>query len=316
MYEIIAQELVEPKAEKRFIGTRARCRFCGVEDQSAFGRRTNAHTFPEALGNKILFSLDECKSCNGKFSIYEDSLCKAIGPFLTLGGVKGKKRIRQTGRSNSNCVIRHSDQDDRRYLQMRTQGPTDNVLGTVPGTDVIQLRMPVQGDKFIPLYAYKALAKIGISLLPEDELHRFRGIIECLQIKDTAPASRIPRVGFSYSYVGNAPPALAGRLVRRKAEKAQVPYMIAIFLAGSVCFQIWLRSDDKDEHVPKDVKLGIRWTSQLPKPEGGFLPIEYSDPLQFDWYSVEPQLQPFEAFNLKFNTISTEGVLEPILRMK
>lgn len=313
MYEIIAQELIESKTGKRFIGTRACCRFCGNADQSAFGQQMNAHTFPEALGNKILFSLDECKSCNNKFSVYEDSLCKAIGPFLTLGGVKGKKRVRQTGRSNGDSVIQHFDQNGRR-IRVKSTGPTDNIFGTVPGTNIIQLRMPVEGDKFIPLYAYKALAKIAISLLPTGELHRFRGVINSLQTEEAEPVSGILRVGFSYSYVGNAPPVLAGQILRRKTEEAQIPYMIGIFLAGSVCFQIWIRSDDKDGHVPKDGKLGFRWTLQLPKPEGGYFPIAYTDPLQFNWASTEPQLQPFEAFLLKFNTISKEGVLEPIPR--
>jgi len=43
-------------------------------------------------------------------------------------------------------------------------------------------------------------------------------------------------------------------------------------------------------------------------------PIEYSDPLQFNWSSVDPQLQPFEAFELRFNAVTTEGVLTPIPR--
>ncbi|WP_022669060.1 hypothetical protein [Desulfospira joergensenii] len=196
MYEIIAQESNESKTGKRFLGTRSCCRFCGNDDQSAFGGQTNAHTFPEALGNKVLFSLDECKSCNNKFSVYEDSLCKAVGPFLTLGGVKGKKRVRQTGRSNGDSFIRHSDQDGR-DIQVKSTGPTDNIFGSVPGTNIIQLRMPVEGDKFIPLYAYKALAKIAISLLPVGELHRFKGVLNSLQREAIAPVRGILRVGFS-----------------------------------------------------------------------------------------------------------------------
>ena len=108
MDDVIAQELVGLGYEKRFLGNRNRCRFCGIEKSSDFGNQTNAHTFPEALGNKYLFSLDECKSCNNKFSKYEDALCKAIGPFLTLGGVKGKRGVRQTGRSGRGPNIRHT----------------------------------------------------------------------------------------------------------------------------------------------------------------------------------------------------------------
>ena len=70
--------------DQRFLGEARKCRFCGTFEASDFGKRTNAHTSPEGLGNKTLFSLDECSACNAKFSRYEDALCKAVGPYLTL----------------------------------------------------------------------------------------------------------------------------------------------------------------------------------------------------------------------------------------
>lgn len=314
MYEVISQELVEPDQSHRFLGTRTNCRFCGTAVQSAFGRRTNAHTFPEGLGNRALFSLDECKSCNNKSSVYEDALCKAIGPFLTLGGVSGKRGVRQTGRTNSNSVVRHSVENDRRRISVRSEGNLDEVGGVDPQTGLVRLRMPIKGDKFVPLLAYKALSKIAIALLPLNELHRFKRVIESLKVRDEPAIPGPLQVGFSYSYVGNAPPVLAGTVLRRKEVGAQVPYLISIFVAGSVCFQIWVRSDDMDERVPGSGKLEIQWTSQLPRPEGGYQPIRYSKPKQFDWSGLSPQLQPFEAFDLQFNPRTTEGVLTPILR--
>lgn len=312
-YKIIAKELVELKS-KRFLGTGICCRFCGTKDQSAFGRRTNAHTFPEALGNKFLFSLDECRSCNGKFSVYEDALCKAIGPFLTLGGVKGKQGVRQTGRSDSGSTIKHQYIDGHRHISLRSHLSAENIVRKNPRTGDIWFRIPIHGDRFVPLYAYKALVKIAISLLPENELHKFRQSIQNLQSKDMMPLIGSLNVGFSYNYVGNAPPTLAGVLLQRTQKDEQIPYVVAILLAGSVCFQIWLRSDDKDNQVPVNIKFGIRWTSKLSKPEGGYHSIKYSDPLQLDWSSLDPQFQPFEAFELKFNTVTTEGVFTPIPR--
>ena len=121
MYDLSKLETVDPGLNKRFIGTRFNCRFCGECDKKLFGQKMNAHTFPEALGNKLLFSLDECKSCNNYFSIYEDSLCKAAGPFLTLGGVKGKKGFRQTGRSDSGLYMKHQVEEGKRRLSFRIQ---------------------------------------------------------------------------------------------------------------------------------------------------------------------------------------------------
>ena len=151
-------------------------------------------------------------------------------------------------------------------------------------------------------------------MLPVTELHRFTRVIESLKIRDEAKTTGALLVGFSYSYVGNAPPVLAGTVLRRKEIGAPIPYLISIFVAGSVCFQVWVRSDDMDKNVRGLQKLRIRWTNQLPRPEGGYQPIQYSDPIQFDWSGLLPQLQPFEAFELEFNPKTTEGVLTPIAR--
>ena len=81
-----------------------------------------------------------------------------------------------------------------------------------------------------------------------------------------------------------------------------------------MCFQIALHSEEKDRHTPKVGELGISWTSNLAKPGGGYHSVEYSKPIQFDWSELNPQLQPFEAFELEFNAHTTQGVLKPIRR--
>jgi len=312
MYKVINQELVGLGDKPRFIGQAKTCRYCGTRDSSNFGKKKNAHTFPEALGNKSLFSLDECEACNSKFSRYEDALCKAVGPFLTLGGIRGKNGVRQTGRSNSDLVLKHSRNDGKRHLHVEARN-LDDFSSLIKGNpEILRLRIPVNREPFIPRYAYKALVKIALSLLPSEKLYLFQHSLECLQNIDETPGEFSLQVGFSYAYIGNAPPSLAGVVLQRINENEPVPYVVSIFQAGSVCFQIALRSDEKDRLVPPVGKLGIKWTSNLAKPEGGYYPIEYSDPIQFDWSELSPQQQPFEAFELKFNTQTTQGELKPI----
>jgi len=314
MYEIIVQELAELGGNKRYLNDRSRCRYCGTTKEDAFGNRNNAHAFPEALGNKALFALNECKACNTKFSLYEDALVKAVGPFLTLGGVKGKNGVRQTGRSSSNSKVRHSQNEAGRRLSITSSGYPNELFRVDPSTGVLNIRMPIVGDPFVPRYAYKALMKIAVSLLPTAELPKFRKAIDCLAAKDDIPENVSLQVGFSYAFVGNAPPALAGCLLRRSDDEAPIPYMIFILMAGSVCFQIWLPSDEADAHVPAVGRLGIEYTAQLPMPEGGYFPITFSDPHQFNWSSSKPILQPFEAFDLQFDPRTTNGNLTPVPR--
>lgn len=314
MYETIAQELAGVGVAVKYLGTRERCRFCGATDRSAFGHRRNAHTFPEALGNRSLFSLDECKACNELFSVYEDALCKAIGPYLTLGGILGKKGVRQTGRSAGASLIRHSVEEGRRRLEVKARGDLEGVASIDPRMGELHLRMPIEGDLFVPLYAYKALMRIALSLIPDSELGNFAQAIACLQSKRNPPPAGSMQVGFSFSHVGNAPPTLAGTLRRRAQSDYFTPYMISIFVACNVCFQIWLRSDSQDDNLPDVAALRLRWTSNLAKPEGGYYPVEYSEPLQFDWSGAEQERQPFEAFTLRFDPNTTKGSLTPVPR--
>ncbi|SNS94615.1 hypothetical protein [Sphingopyxis indica] len=314
MYDPIVQELVEPSSERRFLGERTQCRYCGVTGAGVFGSRTNAHALPAALGNRTLFALDECKACNARFSIYEDALCKAVGPFLTLGGVRGRNGVRQTGQSRSRSTVRHAIVNGKRQLSVAAQGDANALVDIDKATGQLKLTMPVEGDVFVPRYAYKALMKIGLSMLPGAELPRFCKAIASLADHDAEPHKGPLLVGFSHAYVGNSPPALAGTLLRRRDATAPLPYMIFVLMAGSVCFQIWLRSDDLDEHVPEVGRLGVRFTAQLPKPEGGYLPIAFSDPLQFDWSALTSALQPFEAFELTFDPRTTAASFRPIAR--
>ena len=314
MYKVVAQELIGIGEDQRFIGEARKCRFCGTSDPSDFGKKTNAHAFPEGLGNKTLFSLGECRSCNSKFSRYEDALCKAVGPYLTLGGVKGKNGVRQTGLSSSNLVLKHENNQGKRHIQIEARNLRDIHSVIEKNNELLRLRIPIDGDKFIPRYAYKAILKIALSLLPVKELGSYRPNLECLQEIDDAPGDYPLQVGFSYASIGNAPPTIGCVILQRISDSAPVPYIIAIFQAGSVCFQIAPRSEEKDRHVQKVGSLGIVWASKLAKPEGGFYPIEYSSPIQFDWSGLNPQLQPFEAFELTFNTHTTQGAFRPISR--
>jgi len=314
VYDVIVQELVEPGGVRRFLGDRARCRYCGATDATAFGKATNAHALPVALGNRTLFALDECKACNTKFSIYEDALCKAVGPFLTLGGVRGRKGVRQTGQTGSTSTVRHKVVAGRRHLSVGSEGDARDLVEVDKATGSLKLTMPVEGDIFVPRYAYKALTKIALSMLPPEELPRFAKAIASLAEMDAKPYGGALQVGFSHAYVGNSPPALAGTLLRRRDTQFGVPYMIFVLMAGSVCFQIWLRSDELDGDVPQMGRLGVQFTAQLPKPEGGYLPIQFSDPLQLDWSDLAPRRQPFAAFELTFNPRTAHGILSPVMR--
>jgi hypothetical protein len=170
-YEVLRHVHGSIGGQRVHVGKRGTCRYCGTDDRRKF--RKVAHTFPEAFGNRWVFSLDECDDCNHAFGIYEAALVSSVGPFLTLGGVKGKENhVRQTGRSAGPAYVRHTrDADGKRAISAFVNTGKDPLppLGIDPRTGEVFFELPVAIERFRPRRAYKALSKIAYSLLPDEE---------------------------------------------------------------------------------------------------------------------------------------------------
>lgn len=199
------------------LGKKGICRFCGTRDAARF--QNTAHTFPEALGNKWVFSRDECDDCNGKiFSLYDEELTKAVGPFLTLGGVRGKgNKVRATGRTGGRSHIeQRRGTDGRRQISVTVLGDDAmDVAAVDPQTGRLRLTTPIAAVPFKPRFAYKALCKMAVALLPENELANYNKLIAWLLNPSDAEDFPVLEVGISFASIGNAPPLATGQLLRR-----------------------------------------------------------------------------------------------------
>ena len=311
-YQVLSHVQASVGDGPKYLGSGGVCRFCDSTNAKKF--RKKAHTFPDALGNKWVFSKDECGDCNAKFSVYEDALAKAVGPLLTLGGTKGKGGVRQTGRSRSGAFIRHRVEDGRRDLSFRAKGEfSDIAMKHNPVTGCIRFDIPVTGDRFVPQLAFKALCKSAVGLLPTDELPHVRDLINWLAEPDSKPSFKNLCVGISFASVGNAPPLVTGTLFRRANDADPVPYLLYAFVAGSVCLQIQVPVDQLDLHV-RLMRPNLRRVNKLAKPDGGWEVMSYNDPIHLDWHSAEAILQPIKAFRFDFNLITRHGNFTPVLR--
>lgn len=317
-YEVIADVVAAPDGKRRILGEMGRCRFCGRETTRRFSKK--AHAFPESMGNRTVFSRDECQDCNEIFGGYESHLCTSAGVLLTLGGTPGKRnKVRQTGGRNSPVRIKHrGDGPDRRIsfdmnLERRAVGTTISFFED----QNMAIMVPAPPESFRPRLAYKALVKMGISILPEAELQHFRRLIGWLQAPEDTEAFPFLDVGFSFASVGNAPRFVRGTLLRRKADKGPVPYMIFMFAAGSACWQLDLMPDTRDDHLGALAFgcLGIRWSAHLSGGDGN-VPIElnYGQPCHFDWAEYELCLPPIKAVDANFNYRTSEARIIPRFR--
>ncbi|WP_296218694.1 HNH endonuclease [uncultured Sphingomonas sp.] len=278
------------------LGKKGQCRFCGQTDPRAF--RSIAHTLPEAFGNKWVTSLDECDACNARFGAFDDALVKSMGAILTVGGTQGKgNKVRQTGRSDGPASIRHRTVDGQRSISMRGNGtPFSEHFGVNPNTGELVFRIPGGSERFVPAKAYKALVKMAVALLPEDELPNFTKIIGWLGAADSDLLPHMV-VGISFSIIGNSPPLLAAALLRRTSASRDTPYMLFVTTMGSVYLQIVLKVDELDGDWPSRLRTrpNIRWTNTLAPPGEEPLALVYDDPIHLDWGRAELEAPVIEA---------------------
>ncbi len=308
-YEVLVSLQGYEGGPKQQIGNKNTCRFCRCSDPSHF--KKIAHTFPEALGNKWITSRDECDSCNAAFSSFENELINAVKPLLTLGGIKGKRGVVQTGRSNSSHILRRKEANG---LSIRsTVDDFGDAIKVDPFKRELSIRHEIDATRFVPRLAYKALTKMAVSILPHSEVQNYSKTLSWLQGSSVEPDFPKLEVALSFGSVMNAPPVIAATLLRRVDATAPFPHILFMFCAGSICFQIDLRSDHLEDHLPPvpDCSISINWktiiggTDDINPP-----PINYSSQNHFNWSTLEKTNQPIKSISIHYNLENNEGHLE------
>jgi hypothetical protein len=315
-YTLLEQVKGSVGSSRIHIGRKGVCRYCGCRDVANF--KNISHTFPESLGNKWIVSLDECDGCNKVFSIYDDALSNSVSPFLTLGGVKGKdNKIRQTGRSQGTSVLSRQapHAPSRISVLLRGVNASEHVFAD-PATGKIRMLYPVAGVPFRPLHAYKALVKMAIALLPEDELKNYKKLRAWILDPNDNSCCSLLEVGLSFASVGNAPQLAVGVLLRRTVEHDVRPRIVFVFSAGSVCLQIYLRSDSLDDKLPLNLPgiLSIEWSNVIVGYTGSLIRLNYGAPVHMDWRLMETCPQPVESVTFDFCPKTCVGQFTPNFR--
>jgi hypothetical protein len=314
MYAITSSVWAAPDSKKIRLGKAGRCRFCGGTNPRLF--KQAAHLIPEALGNRWVFSLDECDECNKRFSQYEGELVNAIGSLLTLGGTQGKGgKVRQTGRSSGATTVRHEREADgkRRIIIMGRDVPDYRQRFEQDG-DIVRIRTPLPPTPFKPMLAHKALVKMALAIMHEEQLPHFNGVRTALL--QEGPLSRFrASVGLGFGSIGLAPQYVAAFLLRRKDDALLLPSTLFMLCAGSLCVQCFIPSDDLDGYgLDQFAPPSLAFNAQFPTANGGTFTIPYDKPTPLDWSSAASQPQPLEEVTLTFNTATTEGAFAPVWR--
>lgn len=141
-----------------------RCKFCNnTEPDTTF--QNYPHKISRLLGNRFWYALDECDKCNEKFSKYESNL----GDFFLLDrALMQSKKPAKSPKFRSpakNFVVEHGDFYTKKGVYVK-QGDKSNGYFTYDEATG-ELVITTKTGSFVPLYVYKALIKMALSLLPD-----------------------------------------------------------------------------------------------------------------------------------------------------
>ena len=173
-YEVIGAWFLEP-GKKIILGKQDNqvCRFC-VQGCPEVTFKSEAHAMPESLGNKSLYTTYECDVCNQMFGqgIENDfgNWSKPMRNFTRTRGKRGVPTIKMESAGGSQGRLGPMEA----AIQQNPADPTpifefDEKAKTVTFWP--------RRDPYTPVAVLKTFVKIGLSVLPEEEMPNFRGLL-------------------------------------------------------------------------------------------------------------------------------------------
>ncbi|MCT4613430.1 MAG: hypothetical protein N4A49_00985 [Marinifilaceae bacterium] len=210
------------------------CRFCGQSNNKVrFNNRP--HIIPELLGKNNYLSNDECDSCNEMFGEAEYHLALFVQPYLTICGIKTKKKIPKF----------ESRKDDRNNLTKiyRTHEGLHADFGrnlTDFSRNIDSVSIELRKKPYIPLLVYKAFVKVGISLMPIGEVENCFDTIEWLKgvDNDVIYSTEVIRTRINKMY--SKPFASIYKAKNIHEEGKEYPEYVLLIGTANLLFQIFL----------------------------------------------------------------------------
>jgi hypothetical protein len=242
-YELIVNYSTFDIPRPLYLGNKTHrvCRFCG-KNKNEVSFKKKAHVIPEGIGNKKLFSLYECDSCNSFFgNTIENDLNNLISPYKLFFKIKGKKGI--------NTVKPFKGKDRIEYAQdlnifLATLSKENIAIDDENKTAIIKIQ-----TQPINLFSlYKCLLKIAILVLPENELYNFSPSVQLIKGEIITQDPLFVKISNTYPL---GIEHFEVYLFRRKKGYSQNPYILFILMFRTFLFQINLHINHLDHNIKR-----------------------------------------------------------------
>lgn len=243
-YETVALFHIARRDRPRFLGDRSQrvCRFCG-RDKTSTTFSTRAHAIPESLGNTTLFSAYECDACNQLFGDnIENDLANWSKPHRTIARIRGKRGV-PTMKSSGQDSSWRIEYEDTGFRMTHYEHDPFFTIDEKSGT--IEFH-PIR-DPYIPVAVLKALVKVGLTLIPDGELHAFADTMPwVMSTNHTASFMRSSTVVATFVPGPMPSDLMYAEILRRRGHISDVPYAFLILSYGNETYQVSLPSRAED----------------------------------------------------------------------
>jgi len=234
-------DMSSPRTDRpTVIGSKQRahrqCRFCGGTALNGATFKSVAHAISTALGNDHLKLADECDSCNGHFGReVEPSLIAMLDLQRAFLGIQGR------GKNDGRPELRFSEG------KIFHDGSKVNVQSRSISRDDATKEISIvlgKGAGMVPVAAYRALVKIALSVVDENQLQYLTKTVEWLRYGKQADA-RLPTVAAA---VIELPPSPSAQITLhvRKSDVSRLPHIVAEFRLGCYVYVYAIPFSDRD----------------------------------------------------------------------
>jgi hypothetical protein len=242
-YDMPVSWLLRP-GDKVMLGDKKNrvCRFCRRSPPEVTFRKV-AHAIPEALGNKSIQSAYECDPCNVMFGAgIENDLGNWSKPVRTFARIRGKSGVPTLKKGGDAPGWRIEYGDTGFKISSYEADPVHEIDEANK-----KVTFKLKRDAYTPVAVLKAFMKIGLTLLPDEEVENFPHLMAWVRDMDHSRrfADQCPII---YSFLPGPMPndLIAAFILRRKPHVTGYPYAYLVLGYGNEVFQVQLPSQKHD----------------------------------------------------------------------
>lgn len=233
-------DMSSPRTDRRtLIGadrTPRKCRFCDRTSETGATFKKAAHVIPTALGNDHLKTAEECDDCNEYFGQHtEPSLIAMLDIQRVFLGTQGR------GKNEGRPKLRFGE-DTLAHDGSKVNIEARSVAVDQAETFTVGLG---KGASLTPSAVYRALVKMVISVIAEDQLPFLKDTVDWVRNGAYAD-SRLPKVATATVFL---PPNPSGQLTvfTRRQPHPRLPHIVGEFRLGCYMYVFAVPFSQLDE---------------------------------------------------------------------